>query len=309
MNNENSKIIDYYQGRPMQIVLLSITKDLRKKIIPNSILNHFQEIDFFYFSIPHDLSIIDQRHLIKHSTLFFLSQFMENIENSVRVEYRREVRKKIEVAKELSWEIFYRFNQWVKVCKGVFDEDLDWRISGFKGKIIDFYVDDGKSIFLISFSGNSLSKIPINHINQIFKETSPFYTYLESEFILPDVAPENLQADDKKKTDILFELPDFKDYQNESLQDFSDILNFWFHLFHSNLAVSEQVIINSSQQNVALLLDIPYFCERFGLWGTFSIGNKIMDIPLMEIEEITNNNFLNDLFQKYQKTISLIIPN
>ena len=293
----------------MQIVLLSITEDLRKKIKLNSILNHFQECDLFYFSIPTNLYAADKNHLIEQSALFFKSQFMENIENSVSVENKREVRKKLQVAKELSWEIFYRFNQWIKVCEGVFDEDLDWFISGFTGKIIDFYADEGKSIFLIAFSGNSLSKLPLNHLITISRDTSPFYTFLESELIMPDFGPENMGVDEKKKTGILLQLTNLNNGQHEKFEDFSEILRDWVDQFRSNLAESEQVVLNLSQQTDAFLEEIPYFCDRFGLWGTFSIGDEKMDLSLTEIEKFSNNYNLNNLYQNYQKTMSLLLPN
>ncbi len=209
----------------------------------------------------------------------------------------------------MSWNIFYRFNQWVKVCEGVFDEDLDCFLSDFTGKIIDFYVDDNKNIFLLALSGDSVSKLPIYQLNTIFRDSSPFYTFLDQELIMPDFVPENLLIDEIKKTDILLKLTDFKDYQNEIFENFSDILKFWLAQFRSNLKGSEQVKINSSKQTGALLVDIPYFCDRFGIWGTFSIGDKNIDIPLIEIEEITSNNYLNKLYQKYQKIMAIMLPN
>lgn len=293
----------------MQIILLSITDNLRKETKPDSILNHFQEYNHFYFSIPMDLSVQDQTHLFNQSTSFFQSQFISNIENHISLKNKGNLRKIIQNGKKISWEIFYRFNRWIRACEGVFDKDLNLFISGFTGKIIDFYVDNNESIYLIAFSGDSISRIPFNQLSTISQNTSPFYAFLASELIMPDFEPKNLMADDKKKTNLLFQLTNAKDYQQNNFDNFYGILKFWEDQFRSNLTVSEPVRLDSSQHTGDLLVDIPYFCERFGVWGTFLIENQKMDIPLMEIEEITNNKSLNELFHEYQKIMSFILPN
>lgn len=291
----------------MKTVLLSITEGLRNLLNPNSIINNFSEVDLFYFSIPTNLTISDQNHLIKQSFLFFKSQFSVDIENHISVENKRVVTKNIKLSKELSWEIFYRFNRWIRVCDGIFDEDLDGFISGFTGKIIDFYSDDASSVLLIAFSGESIKKLLLDHLQTNFKKISPFYTFLESDFIMPDTGPEDVNVDEEKRIGTMLKFSNFTNYEN--IESFSALLKFWEDQFRENLVNPVKVRINSSDQSIYQLRDIPYFDERFGVWGTIYSGETIIDIPLMEIVEMTNNRFLNNLVMDYQKLMSLLLPN
>lgn len=291
----------------MKRVLLSINQVLRNFINPTSIINIFSEVDLFYFSIPTNLTISDQNHLIKQSFLFFKSQFSVDIENHISVENKRVVTKNKKLSKELSWEIFYRFNRWVRVCEGIFDKDLDWFISGFTGKIIDFYSDEESSVFLIAFSGESITKLPLDHLQTNSNNISPFYTFLESEFIMPATGPEDVNVDEKKRIGTMLKFSNFTNYEN--IESFSALLKFWEDQFRENLDNPVKVRINSSDQSIYQLKDIPYFDQRFGVWGTIYSGETIIDIPLMEIVEITNNRFLNNLVMDYQKLMSLLLPN
>ena len=291
----------------MKRVLLSINQVLRNFINPTSIINIFSEVDLFYFSIPTNLTISDQNHLIKQSFLFFKSQFSVDIENHISVENKRVVTKNKKLSKELSWEIFYRFNRWVRVCEGIFDKDLDWFISGFTGKIIDFYSDEESSVFLIAFSGESITKLPLDHLQTNSNNISPFYTFLESEFIMPAIGPEDVNVDEKKRIGTMLKFSNFTNYEN--IESFSALLKFWEDQFRENLDNPVKVRINSSDQSIYQLKDIPYFDQRFGVWGTIYSGETIIDIPLMEIVEITNNRFLNNLVMDYQKLMSLLLPN
>ncbi len=291
----------------MKRVLLSINQVLRNFINPTSIINIFSEVDLFYFSIPTNLTISDQNHLIKQSFLFFKSQFSVDIENHISVENKRVVTKNKKLSKELSWEIFYRFNRWVRVCEGIFDEDLDRFISGFTGKIIDFYSDEESSVFLIAFSGESITKLPLDHLQTNSNYISPFYTFLESEFIMPATGPEDVNVDEKKRIGTMLKFSNFTNYEN--IESFSALLKFWEDQFRENLDNPVKVRINSSDQSIYQLKDIPYFDQRFGVWGTIYSGETIIDIPLMEIVEITNNRFLNNLVMDYQKLMSLLLPN
>jgi len=294
----------------MKLVFLEIRAGLRNQLKSDSIIKNYSEVDSFYFSIPTRLSISDQNHLIKQSFLFFKSQFSVDIENHISIVNKREIGTKLQVAKELSWEIFFRFNRWVRVCDGIFDEDLDWFISGFTGKIIDFYSDDKNSVFLIAFSGDSITKIPLNHIQATINNISPFYTFLEPELIMPDIGPENLNVDEKKRIGIMLELTNFKNLSTfEKIESFSGLLKFWEDQFKANLVNPAEVRINSSDQSIYKLKDIPYFDERFGVWGTLISDGKMIDIPMMEIQEVTNNKFLSNLIMEYQKTMSLLLPN
>lgn len=293
----------------MRIVLLKLTEEARKGIKSDSILNHYPHLDSFYFSIPSRLSVADQKHLIKRGSQYLQSQFSMSIVDLVSVGSSRDIRRKNQHAKELSWEIFYHFNHWVKVCEGIYDQELDWFISGFSGKILDFYTDDENSIFLIAFSGDSVSKIPVKHLIEISRTTSPFYTFLESDLIVPDFDPVNFLEDEKKKMDLFVELSDFKEYPQENFENLFDLLKFWEAQFRTHLLTAEPVRLDSYHNILALLVDIPYFCERFGVWGTLLIGDKKIDIPLIEMEEILNNKILDNHFQNYRKTMTLILPN
>lgn len=293
----------------MKVVLLSFDKSLRNQLKLDSFINNFSEFELFYFSIPTRLSLSDQNHLINQSNLFFQSQFKVNIQNHISVVNKGDIRKIIKKSKEVSWEIFFRFNNWVKVCDGIFDEDLDWFISGFTGKIIDFYSDDDKSIFMIAFSGDSLSKIPFNHLLTNDNNISPFYTFLEPEFILPDSEPENFDEDETQRIRIMLKLTNFQNLKtSENIDCFSELLQFWEGQFRKNLIYPVGVRIHSADQSTYQLKDIPYFDERFGVWGTLISDEKLIDIPIMKIQEITNNNFLNNLVKEYQKTMSLLLP-
>ncbi len=292
----------------MRVILLKISEDIRTKIIFDSILNNFQGFDSFYFVIPPKLSISDQEHLQKQGSQFFQSQFNVNIQNRLSIVLKRDIRKVSQFSLELSWEIFYKFNNWIRVCEGIFDEDLDWFISGFNGKILDFYTDGEKCIFLIVFSYHSISKIPVEHLKTISRNNSPFFTFLEPELIMPDNGPDNLQTDEKQRMAFLLQFTDFNQYPSENLDFFSDILIFWEELFRSNLKKPEKAKIASSEINLPCLVEIPYYCERFGVWGTFLIGDKKVDIPLLEVEEFPDNDSLNNLCRKYQQTMSLMLP-
>ncbi len=294
----------------MTFVLLEINKDLRNQLILDSIIHNFADVDLIYFSIPTNLTISDQEHLIKQCFLFFQSQFFEKIQNHIFVDNNREVRININKSKELSWEIFFRFNKWVKVCDGIFDEDLDWFISGFTGKIIDFYSNDETSVFLIAFSGNALAKIPMDHLKTNFYNFSPFYTFLEPDLIMPDGGPENTITDEKQRIGIMLQLTDFQ--INLSMEDFdcfTDLLQFWKVKFKDNLINPMEVRIDSPDQSIYQLMDIPYFDERFGVWATLVAEQTIVDVPIMEIIKVINNESFSNLIIDYKKMMSNLLPN
>jgi hypothetical protein len=294
----------------MKLVLLEINDRLRNFIKPDSFINNFSDIDLIYFSIPPNLTIADQNRLINQGFIFFQSQFSVNIENHIYVENEKDFTNKIEIAKEISWEIFYRFNKWVKVSDGIFDEDLDWFISGFTGKIIDFYANDETSVFLIAFSGDALSKIPLEHLKTNFNNISPFYTYLESGLIMPDKGPENINIDEKQRIEIMLKLINFPDYSTgEKFKCLSDLLQFWEDQFISKLVNPIEVRINSSNQSIYQLIDIPYFDERFGVWVTLFSGEKIIDVPIMEIDKVFYNITFNELIIEYKKMMAFLLPN
>jgi hypothetical protein len=294
----------------MKLVLLEINDTLRNLIKPDSIFNNYSDVDLFYFSIPVNITIAEQNHLINQGFMFFQSQFSVNIENHIFVENKKDFTNKIKIAKELSWEIFYRFNKWVKISDGIFDEDLDWFISGFTGKIIDFYANDETSVFLIAFSGDAISKIPLDHLKTNCITVSPFYTFLEPGLIMPDKEPENTNADEKQRIEIMLQLTNFQ--INSSLEKFdglSDLLHFWEDRFKDKLVNPIEVRINSSDQSIYQLIDIAYFDERFGVWVTLLSNNKIVDIPILEIERVINNKFFNELIIDYKKMMSIVLPN
>ncbi len=294
----------------MKLVLLEINENLRNLLKPDSLFNNYSGVDLIYFSIPKNLSIADHNHLINQGIMFFQSQFSEKVENYISVENKKDVTKKIKIAKELSWEILYRFNKWVKVCDGIFDEDLDWFISGFTGKIIDFYSDGETSVFLIAFSGDAISKIPLEHLKTNFINISPFYTFLESGLIMPDKGPENINVDEKQRIGIMLQLTNFQINSSlEKFDRFSDLLQFWEDQFKDKLVNPIEVRINSSDQSIYQLIDIPYFDERFGVWVTLISDEKIVDVPIMEIVKVLNNKIFKELFIEYKKMMAIVLPN
>ena len=295
----------------MKLVFLEINEYLRNLLKPDSIFNNYPEIDLFYFSIPSTLTISDQNHLINQGFLFFQTQFSVKVENHIFVENKRNVRNITKIAKELSWEIFFHFNKWVKVCDGIFDEDLDWFISGFTGKIIDFYSNDEGSVFMIAISGNSLSKIPSEHLKSNINNNIPaFYTFLSPELIMPDLESENSNVDEKFRIELMLKLTNFQDFPTtEKFKNFFDLLNFWKDQFTEQIVNPVEVRINSSDRSIYHLIDVPYFDERFGVWCTLKSDEKIIDIPIMEILEITDNKVLINLVMDYQKMMTLLLPN
>ncbi len=295
----------------MKLVLLEINEGLRNLIKPDSILNNYSEFDLFFFSIPANLTITDQNHLINQGFLFFQSQFSVIVENHIFVEIKKDVRNKIKIAKELSWEIFFHYNKWVKVCHGIFDEDLDWFISGFTGKIIDFYSNDESSVFMIAFSGNSLSKIPVGHLKTIIKNDIPaFYTFLGPDLIMPVLEHEIINTDEKLRIELMLKLTNFQFFLTvEKFNNFFDFLHFWKDQFTKKIVNPVEVRINSSDRSFYQLMDIPYFDERFGVWCTLKSDEKIIDIPIMEILEIRDNEDLIDLVMDYQQIMTVLLPN
>lgn len=295
----------------MKLVFLEINEYLRNLIKPNSVFNNYSDIDLFYFSIPSNLTISDQNHLINQGVLFFQSQFSVKVENHIFVENKRDVRNNLKIAKELSWEIFFHFNKWVKVCDGIFDEDLDWFISGFTGKIIDFYSNDKSSVFMIAFSGNSLSKIPVEHLKTNINNNVPaFYTFLEPDLIMPVLKPEIIKVDEKQRIELMLKLTNFHGFSTgDNFYNFFDLLHFWKDQFTEKYVNPVVVRINSSERSIYHLIDIPYFDERFGVWCTLQSDNKIIDIPIMEILEITENKILFDLVMDYKKMMTVLLPN
>ncbi|MBW6472601.1 MAG: hypothetical protein K0B14_05705 [Anaerolineaceae bacterium] len=294
----------------MKLIILEISANLRNLLKPDSIINNYSDVKTFYFSIPTKLSNFDQNHLVKQSFLFFKSQFSGDVENHISIVNKSDIGINLKVAKELSWEIFFRFNRWVRVCDGIFDEDLDWFISGFTGKILDFYSDDENSVFLIAFSGESISKIPFDHLQKNINNISPFYTFLESEFIMPDEGPENTNADEKLRIEIMLQLTNFQINSSlEKFDRFSDLLQFWEDQFKDKLVNPIEVRINSADQSIYQLVDIPYYDERFGVWVTLFSDEKIVDIPIMEIVKVINNKIFNELIIKYKKMMAIVLPN
>lgn len=295
----------------MKLVLLEINENLRNLLKPDSLFNNYLGVDLIYFSIPTNLSIVDQNHLINQGFIFFQSQFSEKVENYISVENKSDVRINLKHAKELSWEIFFRFNCWVRVCDGIFDEELDWFISGFTGKIIDFYSNDENSVFLISLSGDSISKIPLEHLKTIIdNKITPFYTILESDLIMPDKIPDNIPEDEKLRIESILNLINFQDYSTRGIfTNISDLLLFWENQFKEKFVNPVEVRINSSNQSIYHLIDLPYYDERFGVWCTLKSDEKIIDVPINKIIEVKNNKSFDELIINYKKMMAIVLPN
>ena len=95
----------------------------------------------------------------------------------------------------------------------------------------------------------------------------------------------------------------------EKFDRFSDLLQFWEDQFKDKLVNPIEVRINSSDQSIYQLIDIPYFDERFGVWVTLISDEKIVDVPIMEIVKVFNNKIFKELFIEYKKMMAIVLPN
>lgn len=299
----------------MKIILLEIPAENQKIRKPNSYVNNFLSINYFYFHIPSYLPKTDQDHLEKIAKQFFKLQIYSPIENFVSLKEMsllKDVKSRI---KEISWDIFYKFNQSVTVKSNVFDENLDWDISGFKGKIINFYSGEDEDIYQIQYSAESLNQIPIKKLKQISPIGSPFYTYLEPEYLMPELTQTNTNQDQTELKKLFVNIIDHLEFPPEistlisESNSFFEIVHQW-EIFFKNLSLELQSIeVNFSNQKKYQLIEICESDEFIGVWGKFLKEDTYYLFPLTDIKKVSNHGIFNGYIQFYKQIMNIILPN
>ena len=294
----------------MKYITLNLSDTDYCNLKSNSVLRNFPEYKNFHFSIPMKLSFNDQKYLIEQGYSFFKAQFVIEIGENIVFFNKKEDFKQSSNSKELSWEIFFRYNQFIKICQGVYDETLDWFLSGFIGKIIDFYSDNNKNIFLIELSANSLSIIPESHLRSILESDSFFFTYLSSDLLMPVQNLENQAVLEENLLELFKEVLGNQDsIIFEESTSIIQLIHKWEFVFKET--ITRPIISKTYSYNneILQLIDIPYSERKFGVWGTFSDHENVIDLPLIDISEISGNNTFSQLLQEYKKQITPLLPN
>lgn len=295
------------------ILLLDLTT--ANDLIPhkNSFVRNFPHVKIFYFSIPSSCTAEEKKHLIEFGNTFFLSQFPPSVENYLSIKNFSFLSDHIKTAHKISWEIFYKYNQWVKIRSNVFDGYLKTNVSGFTGRIINFFSSENQDVYQIALSGESLSKIKNAKLQSISKKYSPFYTYLEPEFLLPIYSQEN------KLTVSLIEIlagliksnnriiPE--DANLDEVSDFSDILFRWESYLNCFFKNNEIYIIRTKSNHIYNWRGIHSADESFGIWGEFENNDELFIYPLTDILEVFNDDELSDIFHNFLSIAKLILPN
>ena len=296
-----------------KILLLDLTTSNAPVPRTNSLLRNFPDVKYFFFSMPQTCSIEEKAHLIDYGKSFLLSQFSISAEKYISIRNLSSISDKSQMAHEFSWEIFYKFNNWVKIRSNVYDGYLKTNVSGFTGRIINFFSGDNQDVYQIALSGESLSRISKGKLKSIAKRVSPFYTYLEPDYLLPIIPPNDQQ--NNQKFEILSNLvsprigliPD--EMNTFKLKDFSEIINNWksfFEGFFNNDQVSK---IRTFDNKIYVWTGIHSADESFGIWGNFENNDEVRLFPLSDIKEIINDEKLSRYFHQYLTITKLILPN
>jgi|GEM_PF-2372894 hypothetical protein len=298
----------------MKILSLSISRNLRETLKKRSMINNFPLIDFFYFLIPSDLNGPDRNHFFHQGSSFFSGQFNIPVDKYISIQEENFDFKNQKI-KELSWEIFYRYNYWIKVRSGVFDDDLNMDISGFTGKIIDFYSDGKQNLFQIAYSGETIKSFSINQLLTISKFDSPFYTILESDLIMPFTTPIDNNDEVKIKFSIVKELvAENKLYLNEkSLKNNSyennNLIIVWENELASRLINQGSILVQTKSNKKLLWTGIHNSDDFYGIWGMFEKDSEKLLLPLTEIEKVFGDKDLSKSIKNYQEIARLLLPN
>ncbi len=212
-------------------------------------------------------------------------------------------------AKELSWEIFYQFNHWIKVNNGIYDQNLRWDISGFTGRIIDFYKDERHTLFLISLSLELLNSIPIHHFQSTDFEFSPFYVTLASSLFTPLLSPDIVHDENegiiKKMMNVFKKSVLIQDKLYKNLDEF---LIYCSSVFDNQLRKNEVNYVKTIEQKTIVWKNLISIDDKFGIWGLFYDGERIIQIPITDIETIIGNHELNNILSEYKKIMNFLLP-
>lgn len=299
----------------MKVILLEVPINSLALRKADSYLNNFSDKNYFYFQIPDNLPKTDQEQLVRIAKNFFKLQINSPIEgflSTKEIFLSEDIQTK---GKEISWEIFFKFNQLITVNPNVFDDNLDWDISGFKGKIINFYSGDDQDIYQIRYSAESLNHIPIQKLKQISKTDSPFYTYLEPDYIMPDMSKFNFTQDQTDLVKLVFNIFDHLALPEDVLSLFSisnsflEIVQKWEGILKKQSLESQAIEVYLANQNKYQLVEIGESDEFFGVWGNFVKEEIHYLFPLTEIKKVRNHRNFNSYIQSYKQIMKLILPN
>ena len=295
------------------ILLLDLT--IANDLIPhkNSFVRNFPHVQFFYFLMPDSCTTEEKKHLIDFGNTFFLSQFPSSVEKYLSIKNFSFLKDHSKTAHKISWEIFYKYNQWVKIRSNVFDGYLKSNVSGFTGRIINFFSGENQDVYQIALSGESLSRIRKVKLQTISKKYSPFYTYLEPEFLLPIYSQENKLA--VSLIEILAGLiksnnrliPEETDLSGVS--DFLDILFRWESYLKCFFKNNQIYKIRTYGNQIYNWRGIHSSDVLFGIWGEFENNDQVFIYPLTDILEVFNDKELSDNFHNYLSIAKLILPN
>jgi hypothetical protein len=298
----------------MNIILLEIPQESQNIRKLNSYLNNYLNIECFYFHIPDNLTKKDHDHLEKIAKHFFECQINSPIESFVTSNEKILMEIDPSRIKEIPWDIFYKFNKSVIVKSNVYDENLDCDISGFEGRIVNFYSGEDQDVYQIQYSAESLHQIPLMKLKQVSKISSPFYTYLEPDDIMPKFDKTNSNLDQSELIKVLVNIIDTPDLPGEiralipESGSFLEIIRIWEYFFKNLLQELNLIKVELNNHKTHQLIEIYDSDEFNGVWGKFWDGNFNNLFPLEDINKAIDFEKFNNLLYNYKQIMSLILP-
>lgn len=291
----------------MKYLQLQIDNKLINHLKSESLFNQFPKIHFFYFTIPSFLSYQDKDYLVKQGYSFFLSQFDIDVSGQIKEVSRLSGKYSKNTHKKLTWDLFYRYHKWIKICEGVYNE-TNQSISGAIGKIVDFYSDENQIVYLIEFPKmEDFKKNNLLSENEVIKEVLD-YLFLTSDLFMPAKEPENIEIIEKLQTKSLvmnsrlqFEL------DTRNVDTISNFIHCWEKLLQTKFSQHFPSVTHLSQNRQYRLIDIPYSERRYGVWGTFENNYQIIDIPLIDVINLEGNEILDKLLISYKSEINQLL--
>ena len=173
-------------------------------------------------------------------------------------------------------------------------------ISDFIGKIVDFYNDGDTTIFLISFSGESLKKISIKYFKSNTFQISPFFSILEPEFLLPLPYISENNFEDRDKLDLIAQILGIEDLMIIEELDLEKSFLFWTEKIQSEKEKINQTIVDTEDYSTLTWKDISFSDKKYGLWGTFVNDTEEFELPLFDIINVKEHEKLNDILDQYK---------
>lgn len=252
---------------------------------------------------------MDYENLLIQCSHFIKRQFSKRFDIDVYAVDKEYLHHNKIRARELSWEIFYQFNHWIKVNNGIYDQNLRWDISGFTGRIIDFYKDERHTLFLISLSLESLNSIPVHHFQSTDFEFSPFYVVLASSFftplLSPDIVHDEIEGSIKKMMNVFTKSVLIQDNPVKNLDEF---LIHCSSVFDNQLRKNEVNRVKTIEQKTIVWKNMISIDDKFGVWGLFYDGERNIQIPIADIETVIGNHDLNNILGEYKKIMNFLLP-